>query len=165
MINVYLGLGSNLAEPSVQISRALRALAKIKDTTVVSCSSLYASLPMGPKDQANYVNAVVHLHTILPPLDLLAATQAIELEQGRERKNERWGPRTLDIDILLYGNEMINNDELVVPHYGMNVREFVLYPLLEINPQLCLPGGEMLADIAKDCPVNGLSILSPAPTF
>jgi 2-amino-4-hydroxy-6-hydroxymethyldihydropteridine diphosphokinase len=165
MIDVYLGLGSNLAEPSVQISRALRSLTKVKDTSVVSCSSLYASLPMGPKDQANYVNAVVYLHTNLAPLELLAATQAIELEQGRERKNERWGPRTLDIDILIYGNELINNDELVVPHYGMNVREFVLYPLLELNPQLCLPGGEILADIAKNCPVNGLSILSPAPTF
>jgi 2-amino-4-hydroxy-6-hydroxymethyldihydropteridine diphosphokinase len=165
MIDVYLGLGSNLAEPSMQISLALSALAKLKDTSVVSCSSLYSSLPMGPKEQANYVNAVVYLHTNLGPLDLLAATQAIELAQGRERKNERWGPRTLDIDILLYGNEMINNEELVVPHYGMKVREFVLYPLLEIEPQLCLPNGEMLADIVKDCPNNGLSILSPAPTF
>lgn len=165
MIDIYLGLGSNLASPSLQISVALRALTKLGNTHIVRCSSLYASQPMGPKEQPDYINAVVYLQTSLSPLALLSATQKIELEQGRERKGERWGPRTLDIDILLYGEDSINNEQLVVPHYDMRQREFVLYPLFEINPQLRLPNGERLADIIKNCPLNDLSILSCAPSF
>ena len=165
MIDVYLGLGSNLAEPSLQISRALEALAHLGQTTVLRCSSLYASRPMGPSDQPDYVNAVVHLQTLLTPMSLLAATQKIELQQGRVRKNEQWGPRTLDIDILLYGNEIINLPQLVVPHYGLKVREFVLYPLLEISPNLQLPDGENVTDVIKNCPLNGLCVLSCAPPF
>jgi 2-amino-4-hydroxy-6-hydroxymethyldihydropteridine diphosphokinase len=165
MIEVYLGLGSNLADPTLQIERALSALVQLSNTRVARCSSLYTSQPMGPKEQPDYVNAAVYLQTSLTPLALLTATQKIEQEQGRERKNERWGPRTLDIDILLYGDEIINSDELVVPHYGMKEREFVLYPLLEINPQIRMPDGQLLSDIAKKCALNGLSILSSAPTF
>lgn len=165
MIEVYLGLGSNLADPQSQITRALVALSHLKETRVRRCSSLYASQPMGPKTQPHYVNAVVFLHTNLRPMELLNATQNIELQQGRERKSERWGPRTLDIDILLYGNEIIARDELGIPHYGLKNREFVVYPLLEITPSLRLPDGELLADIAKKCPLNDLSILSSAPTF
>jgi 2-amino-4-hydroxy-6-hydroxymethyldihydropteridine diphosphokinase len=165
MINVYLGLGSNLAEPTRQIRDALAALNNLVDTRIKCCSSLYSSQPMGPQDQPDYVNAVAFLQTQLAPLALLKALQKIELEHGRERNAQRWGPRTLDIDILLYGEQQIDSSELVVPHYGLKKREFVLYPLFEISPQLSLPDGELLADFIKQCPINGLRILSPAPVF
>jgi len=165
MIDVYLGLGSNLAEPEQQICAALNALAKLSHTQIKCCSSLYGSVPMGPQDQADYVNAVVFIQTQLAPLVLLKALQTIELEQGRVRKAQRWGPRTLDIDILLYGEQQIDGSELVVPHYGMKEREFVLFPLFEISPKLSLPDGELLADLIQQCPLNSLKILSPAPIF
>ncbi|KXI29706.1 2-amino-4-hydroxy-6-hydroxymethyldihydropteridine diphosphokinase [Paraglaciecola hydrolytica] len=164
-IDVYLGLGSNLDKPVHQIQAALEALDNLAETAIKCCSSLYASQPMGPQDQPDYVNAVVLIHTQLAPLFLLKALQEIELEHGRVRKSERWGPRTLDIDILLYGEQQIDSSELVVPHYGMKQREFVLFPLFEISPQLCLPDGELLAELIKKCPINGLKILSPAPIF
>ena len=165
MTRVYLGLGSNLADPVSQISAALEALDKMPDSSVICCSSLYRSLPMGPQDQPDYVNAVVLIQTGLAPLPLLQAIQQIELQHGRTRKAERWGPRTLDIDILLYGNQQIDSEQLVVPHYGMKNREFVLYPLFEIAPQLQLPDGDILAELVQRCPINGLQILSPAPIF
>lgn len=165
MTKVYLGLGSNLAEPVRQISVALEALDKLLESSVVCCSSLYRSQPMGPQDQPDYVNAVVLIQTDLAPLALLSAVQQIELQHGRQRKAERWGPRTLDIDILLYGDEQIDSQQLVVPHYGMKKREFVLYPLFEIAPQLQLPDGSTLAELVQQCPLNGLQILSPAPIF
>jgi 2-amino-4-hydroxy-6-hydroxymethyldihydropteridine diphosphokinase len=165
MINVYLGLGSNLAEPTRQIRAALGALNNLAETTIVCCSSLYASQPMGPQDQPDYVNAVVLLQTQLAPLALLKSIQKIELEHGRVRKEERWGPRTLDIDILLYGEQQIDSSDLVVPHYGLKKREFVLFPLFEISPQLSLPDGELLTELIQQCPLNGLKILSPAPVF
>ncbi|WP_340679213.1 2-amino-4-hydroxy-6-hydroxymethyldihydropteridine diphosphokinase [Paraglaciecola sp.] len=165
MINVYLGLGSNLAEPTRQISAALGALNKLAETTIVCCSSLYASQPMGPQDQPDYVNAVVLLQTQLAPLTLLKSIQKIELEHGRVRKEQRWGPRTLDIDILLYGEQQIDSSDLVVPHYGLKKREFVLYPLFEISPQLSLPDGELLTELIQQCSLNGLKVLSPAPAF
>ncbi|MGX9080354.1 2-amino-4-hydroxy-6-hydroxymethyldihydropteridine diphosphokinase, partial [Klebsiella pneumoniae] len=95
-------------------------------------SQLYGSRPMGPADQPDYVNAVVRLTTRLAPLALLDQLQSIELEQGRVRKEERWGPRSLDLDLLLYGAECIQSERLTVPHYGMKEREFVLLPLAEI---------------------------------
>ena len=96
---------------------------------------------MGPQDQPDYINAVVKIQTRLTPIQLLDCTQAIELEQGRVRKDERWGPRTLDLDIILYGNEVIDSERLTIPHYGMKEREFVLYPLAEIAPSITLRVG------------------------
>lgn len=165
MTDVYLGLGSNLAEPISQISCALAALQRLPESEVKHCSSLYGSIPMGPQDQPDYVNAVVGIQTQLSPLELLKATQKIELEQGRERKEQRWGPRSLDIDILLFGEQIIQSDNLIVPHYGMKKREFVLYPLHEIMPELRLPDGELLKDLIRQCPLNNLKILSSAPRF
>lgn len=165
MLDVYIGLGSNLAEPVKQIYTALDAIHKLAETQIKYCSSLYSSQPMGPQDQADYVNAVVLLQTELAPMTLLKALQNIELEHGRVRKAQRWGPRTLDLDILLYGEQQIDSSELVVPHYGMKQREFVLFPLFEISSQLRLPDGELLADLIQQCPINGLKILSPAPIF
>ncbi|MFT4995307.1 MAG: 2-amino-4-hydroxy-6-hydroxymethyldihydropteridine diphosphokinase [Paraglaciecola sp.] len=156
MIEVYIGLGSNMAEPRSQISQALQALSRLSMSRLLKCSSLYASEPMGPQNQANYVNGVACLHTSLTPLALLAECQNIEQQQGRIRTGERWGPRTLDLDILLYGQDIIQQPSLVIPHYGMKQREFVLYPLHEISPELRLPCGTTLVTLLESCPLNGL---------
>lgn len=153
---VFIGLGSNLAEPISQIKAALNAITALVSTRFIQCSSLYASRPMGPQDQPDYVNAVVEIETELAPETLLDALQTIELNQGRERKENRWGPRTLDLDILLYGQQLINSQRLTVPHYGMKEREFVIYPLAEIQPDLILPCGENIDSVLKTIARNGL---------
>ena len=154
----YIGIGSNQADPIKQAKQAILVLKKLPKTQLIICSSLYCSTPMGPQDQPDYINAVAKLDTQLSPLDLLSALQKIELDQGRVRKDNRWGPRTLDLDIILYGDQQINNDRLVVPHYGMKVREFVLYPLFEIATDLVLPDGTVLSQLTKACDKNGLRI-------
>lgn len=159
MHTVYLGLGANLNAPRKQIHAAVAALKALKDVEFVCVSHDYASKPMGPQDQPDYVNAVACVKTALEPEQLLDLTQAIELEHGRVRKEERWGPRTLDIDILLFGNDVINTPRLTVPHYGLTEREFVVYPLLEIAPTLVLPNNQSLADITKTLPLNDLQKL------
>jgi len=156
---VYIGLGANLAQPVQQLERAVIALQGIKDTTLIQVSSFYGSKPMGPQDQPDYVNAVAALSTRLSAEELLTELQDIELEQGRQRKDERWGPRTLDLDILLFGDESIQTERLTVPHYGMKTREFVLYPLAELNSALVLPDGTRLSELLTTVPLNGLSRL------
>jgi len=156
MIEVYIGLGSNLAVPEEQIQAACKSLTSLPETKLIKCSSLYQSLPMGPQDQPNYVNAVALIETTLSPSSLLQHTQLIERQQGRTRKGNRWGPRTLDLDMLLYANQQIDTEDLTVPHSGMKHREFVLYPLLEIAPDLILPCGEKLSDLVLTCAINGL---------
>ncbi|WP_277052928.1 2-amino-4-hydroxy-6-hydroxymethyldihydropteridine diphosphokinase [Zestomonas thermotolerans] len=162
MERVYIGLGSNLAEPAEQLRRALTALAALPASQLVRHSSLYASAPLGPPDQPRYVNAVAALDTGLAPLELLDALQRIEQEQGRQRKAERWGPRTLDLDILLFGSRIIDEPRLTVPHYHMHARAFVLYPLAEIAEDLVMPDGRPLVDWLAACPFAGLERL-PAP--
>ena len=154
----YIALGSNLGDPVRQARTAIALLSGMPELSLQAVSSLYRSAPMGPQDQPDYINAVIALETSLTPLALLDLLQRIELEHGRERKDERWGPRTLDLDILLYGQEIINNPRLTVPHYGMKRREFVIYPLLEIAPQLMLPCGSSLLSLAAQCDRNGLEI-------
>ncbi|EHY9859202.1 2-amino-4-hydroxy-6-hydroxymethyldihydropteridine diphosphokinase [Vibrio parahaemolyticus] len=155
MITAYIAVGSNLADPVSQAQQAIEALKTLPNSEFVQASSLYSSTPMGPQNQPDYINAVVAIKTNLTPLELLDCTQAIEQEQGRVRKDERWGPRTLDLDIVLYGNEVINSERLIVPHYGMREREFVLYPLAEIAPSLQLPDGtevsELLEQVDRNC--------------
>ncbi|MCY1288438.1 2-amino-4-hydroxy-6-hydroxymethyldihydropteridine pyrophosphokinase [compost metagenome] len=159
MERVYIGLGSNLAEPAEQLRAALAAIAALPDSHLAQVSSLYASDPLGPPDQPRYVNAVAALDTALEPLQLLDALQRIELNQGRERKAERWGPRTLDLDILLFGERTLDEPRLCVPHYHMYARPFVLYPLAEIAAELVLPDGRPLAVLLQDCPYQGLERL------
>jgi len=160
MDRVYIGLGSNLAEPRKQLRSALDALTRIPDTQLAAVSSLYLSDPLGPPDQPRYHNAVAALNTSLPPLALLDALQAIELAHGRQRKAERWGPRTLDLDILLFGDRLISDARLTVPHYHMHARAFVLYPLAEIAPDgLQLADGRSLAVLVASCPYEGLERL------
>ncbi|WP_070962302.1 2-amino-4-hydroxy-6-hydroxymethyldihydropteridine diphosphokinase [Vibrio sonorensis] len=158
MTRVYIAIGSNMATPVKQAKQAIEALNTIPNSRLVKASSLYSSTPMGPQDQPDYINAVAAIETELTPLELLDQTQKIELEQGRVRKEERWGPRTLDLDILLYGNEVIDSERLTVPHYGMKEREFVLYPLVEIAPNLTLPDGTELNALLEAVPLNGLRV-------
>ncbi|WP_423839839.1 2-amino-4-hydroxy-6-hydroxymethyldihydropteridine diphosphokinase [Vibrio mytili] len=158
MITAYIAVGSNLADPVNQTQQAIEALKALPDSEFIKASALYSSTPMGPQNQPDYINAVVAIHTRLTPIALLNCTQAIEQEQGRVRKDERWGPRTLDLDIILYGNEVINSERLIVPHYGMKEREFVLYPLAEIAPSLQLPDGTEVSELLKQVDRNGLRI-------
>lgn len=147
MITAYIALGSNLDTPIDQLHRALQTIEALPQTTLLAVSSFYQSKPLGPQDQPDYVNAVAKIETALAPLALLDELQRIENEQGRVRLR-RWGERTLDLDILLYGNEIIQNERLTVPHYDMNNREFVIVPLAEIAPDLVLPTGIKLAELA-----------------
>lgn len=130
-MTVYIAIGSNLASPLEQVNAAIRALADIPDSRVVSVSSLYRTPPLGPQDQPDYLNAAVALETSLAPEALLDHTQRIELQQGRVRKAERWGPRTLDLDIMLFGDAIINSERLTVPHYDMKNRGFMLWYCLK----------------------------------
>ncbi|MGX9418520.1 2-amino-4-hydroxy-6-hydroxymethyldihydropteridine diphosphokinase [Vibrio sp. WJH972] len=158
MTTVFIAIGSNLNDPVEQAQRGIDALKSIPRTRFIRSSQLYSSSPMGPQDQPDYINAVVEIETQLAPLELLNLTQQIELEHGRVRKDERWGPRSLDLDILLFGQQILDSERLTVPHYGMKVREFVLYPLAEIAPNLILPDGTELTDLLKQVDKNGLSI-------
>lgn len=151
MIRAYIGLGANLGDPAEQLASAITAINAIEQSTIDAVSSVYQSPPMGPSDQPDYLNAVAALTTTLTPSQLLTALQGIENAQGRER-GERWGPRTLDLDILLYGDQHVALEHLQIPHPGLHQRNFVLLPLLEIaGPNLVLPGGEELGTLVAGC--------------
>ncbi len=141
---VYIAIGSNLASPLEQVNAAVQAIGEIPDSHIVAVSSFYRTPPLGPQDQPDYLNAAVALDTALAPEALLDHTQRIELQQGRVRKAERWGPRTLDLDIMLFGDEVIHTERLTVPHYDMKNRGFMLWPLFEIAPELIFPDGVSL---------------------
>ena len=156
----YIGLGSNLGEPEAQIRSAVIAINNMPHSKITKISQLYFSRPMGPKDQPDYMNAVAAIETDLSPIELLDQLQQIENDAGRIRKDNRWGPRVLDLDILLFDNQVLDCDRLTVPHYGMKEREFVLIPLAEIAPELTLPGGESINRLSKNIDTNGLKIHS-----
>lgn len=158
MRRTYIGLGSNQQQPAGQLQQALRALAAIPQSRLQACSRLYRSRPLGPQDQPDFINAVAVLDTALPPLELLDALQAIEAAQGRVR-TRHWGPRTLDLDLLLYGNEQMDGPRLTLPHPGLVQRNFVLVPLAELAPDLVLPDGQKLADLLPACGTEGLQVL------
>lgn len=141
----YIGIGSNLDDPVRQVQEALDELDAIPDSVLLAQSSLYSSKPMGPVEQPDYVNAVAALDTLLSAEDLLAELRRIEDRQGRERRAEKWGPRVIDLDLLLYGKKTINSGDLVVPHPGLHERDFVIIPLGEIAGNLNIPGRGYLA--------------------
>lgn len=157
MTLAFIALGSNLAAPLEQVNAAVAALAEIPNSRIVAVSSFYRTPPLGPQDQPDYLNAAVALETGLAAEALLDNTQRIELQQGRERKAERWGPRTLDLDIMLFGEQVIDSERLTVPHYDMKNRGFMLWPLFEIAPELHFPDGvalrSVLTQLAADKPV------------
>ncbi len=160
MTTAYIGLGSNLSEPIEQVRNAVKQIEKIAQSQVTAVSSLYLSKPMGPQDQNDYINAIIALNTSLSAIELLNALQAIENEAGRVRKENRWGARILDLDIILFGNEVINSERLTIPHYGMAEREFVLLPLVEIAPSLQLPNGKSVKLLSQKIANNAMVKLS-----
>lgn len=146
---VFVGLGSNLEEPLKQLSDAVIAIRQLPQTQCQKVSSVYVTSPMGPKDQPDYLNAVVELQTTLAVEALLTHLQAIEQQQGRKRDGSRWHARTLDLDILLYNSDCIDTPTLTVPHRGCHERAFVLYPLQELDAELQIPGKGDLAFLIK----------------
>ena len=144
-----IGIGSNQDDPVEQVSVALRALAGLPDTHLIYASSLYRNPPMGPVAQSDYVNAVAILLTRKSARELLLGLQALELAQGRRRDTElHWGPRRIDLDILTYGRQVIDDPDLIIPHPGISLRNFVLLPLLEICPDLPIPGQGTVSRLA-----------------
>ncbi|MFA5678734.1 MAG: 2-amino-4-hydroxy-6-hydroxymethyldihydropteridine diphosphokinase [Pseudomonas sp.] len=160
MQRCFIALGSNQADPAAQVTRAFSELRNLPQSQLLACSSLYRSAPLGPQDQPAFINAVAMLDTLLSPEALLDALQHIELNAGRVRKAERWGPRILDLDLLLYADQMIDTPRLQVPHYHMHARSFVLYPLAELAADLIMPDGTTLQDLLDACPPAGLARLS-----
>ena len=154
MVRCYIALGSNLKNPLLQVQTAVNALAQLPDSILQSVSPWYQSKAIGPI-QPDYINGAACIDTTLTAIDLLHQLQRIENDQQRVR-HQRWGPRTLDLDLLLYGDQIINCNELTVPHPRMTERNFVLYPLLDIAPQLQLPNGSLLHTALNCCPSDGI---------
>jgi 2-amino-4-hydroxy-6-hydroxymethyldihydropteridine diphosphokinase len=144
----HIGLGSNLDDPRAQVTTAIAEIGALPGVEIVARSSLYSSPPMGPQDQPHYINAALAVTTRLSSHALLDALQMLERAHGRSRDGVHWGPRTLDLDILLYGDEQADGPRLHLPHPGLKERDFVVLPLLEIAPAMILPDGESLASVA-----------------
>jgi 2-amino-4-hydroxy-6-hydroxymethyldihydropteridine diphosphokinase len=154
-IRAYIGLGSNLENPRRQVELALTEISEIPQTRLLKSSRWYQSKAVGPGQQPDYVNGVALIETGLEPHQLLDQLQAIEEAHERVRKI-RWGPRTLDLDLLLFGAECIDTPRLTVPHAYLTQRNFVLYPLADITEDLVLPSGEVLESLLANCSSEGL---------
>ena len=157
----FVGLGSNLADPLVQVRQALVELESIPGTWVTACSSLYRTSPIGYLEQPDFINAVASLQTTLKPQALLAALLAIENRHGR-RRAVRNAQRTLDLDLLLYGEEVIDQDGLTLPHPRLHERAFVLAPLAEIAPDAMVPGRGRVQDLLARVDCNGVTRIDVA---
>lgn len=158
-VRSYIALNSNLNNPIQQMNRALQALKHLPESKLQQVSRFYQNPPMGPQDQPDFINAVAALDTSLEPFALLTYLQQIENQQGRVRDPKRpWGERTLDLDILLYGDCCIQSEHLTIPHAGLMQRYFFLLPLYEIAPELKLPNGELLSACL---PLERAALLTP----
>ena len=156
MIDAYIALGSNLEDPPRQLQLAIDALGALPESRLIRVSPGYSSPAVGPGQQPDYINAVAHLATRLGPEQLLDHLQAQETLQGRTR-SLRWGPRTLDLDILLYGDLQLCTERLTIPHPALAQRNFVLYPLADLcETNFVLPDGTELGTLLEDCPRGDL---------
>ena len=158
MTVVYIGLGSNMKSPKQQIRSAIKSIEGIVSTQVLRVSSLYKSKPFGPQNQDDYINAVAEIDTNLMPLELLECMQDIENQHGRIRI-ERWGPRTLDLDILMFGEKIIKDNKLTVPHPEIENSSFVLVPLAEIDSNCLIPGKGPVANLLNVVDQKDLEII------
>ncbi|VFP85975.1 2-amino-4-hydroxy-6-hydroxymethyldihydropteridine diphosphokinase [Candidatus Erwinia haradaeae] len=156
MHRVYLSLGSNLSHPLQQIKNALNKVASIQKSNIVSTSLFYETPSYGLTNQPHFYNIAVALDTYLDPEELLNSTKDIEIKQGRIRSELRWGARIIDIDIMLFNNITLKTPELTIPHYDMHNRAFMLIPLLEIAPKICLPNGQKLSAILSNLSCNAI---------
>ncbi len=160
LVLAYVGLGSNLDQPLTQVTEALSELSALGACQLIAHSSLYRTRPLGPAGQPDYINAVAALETGLDAESLLDSLQTIEQRHGRIRSGERWGPRTLDLDLLLYADAVIDSPRLQVPHAQMSQRAFVLYPLAEIAPDdLQIPGMGLLSRLLEQVSENDIERL------
>ena len=155
-VQVYIGLGSNLDNPQTHIYTALSELRSLALDDAVVSSPLYVTSPVGPRDQPDYVNAVAGFDTRLDAHELLHEILDIEQKHGRKRTGSQWGPRTLDLDLLLYGEDVIQTKMLTVPHPRIRERAFVLKPLADIAPGLQIPGQGDVHDLLEDCDQSGI---------
>ena len=155
-VSCFIGLGSNVGDSRAWVRAALRALEALPDTRILQISRLVRSKPLGNLPQNDYINAVAHLETALAVEDLLGQLHRIETAHGRVRE-QRWGARTLDLDILLYGDAMINLPNLTIPHAGIAARNFVLYPLRElVGDAFAVPGLGRLDALIAQCSAQGM---------
>lgn len=159
-VPAYVAVGSNLRDPRRQVESALARLAGVQDTRLEARSRLYRTRPMGPQDQPHFINAAAGLLTRLDARALLAELQAIERDLGRTPPPVRWGPRLIDLDLLLYGALAIDEPGLRLPHAGIHERSFVLYPLADIAPELYIPGRGCVAELARRLGSDDLELLS-----
>jgi 2-amino-4-hydroxy-6-hydroxymethyldihydropteridine diphosphokinase len=156
----YVGIGSNLGDPEAHVRLACDDLAQVPGSRLRACSHLYRTAPVGPQDQPDFVNAAARLDTELSAAHLMNELKAIECRHGRVRDGRRWGPRTLDLDLLLYGDAVIEKPGLRVPHPAMANRAFVLVPLADVAPgELVIPGFGAIAELLARCPAVGISRL------
>lgn len=158
-MRAFVALGANLDDPVAQVRAGAAALDRLPDTRRISCSSLYRTAPVGRVDQPDFINAVCEIETALPARELMQALLEIERERGRVR-DVAGGPRTLDLDLLLYGNSVLDEPGLTVPHPRLHERAFVLYPLQEIAPQLAIPGRGRVGDLVAGCAGQGIERLA-----
>ena len=155
-VRAFIGLGSNLDAPAARLARALEDLELLPDSQFIAASPLYANPPFGPVAQDEFVNAVAMIDTTLKPHALLRELRRIEAAHGRVRDGTRWGPRTLDLDILVYGTLELDEPDLHIPHRGLTDRNFVLYPLADLAPDLVLPRYGALRTLLARCSSEGL---------
>jgi 2-amino-4-hydroxy-6-hydroxymethyldihydropteridine diphosphokinase len=159
----YVALGSNLDQPVAQIERAFTALANLPQCRLIARSRLYKTQPLGPQDQPEFINAAAGLVTTLTPRQLLVELKRLERELGRAHPVVRWGPRLIDLDLLVHADAQISESDLTVPHRGLPERNFVLYPLRDIAPELLVAGHGRVSQLAARVGGAGLALLADAP--
>jgi 2-amino-4-hydroxy-6-hydroxymethyldihydropteridine diphosphokinase len=155
----YVGLGSNLGDPQDALRRTIEALRGLPDTRLITTSPLYRTVPFGPVEQGAFINAVAGVVTRQSPIDLLRRLRALERQLGRAESRVRWGPREIDLDLLMHGECTLSCDELTLPHPGIPERDFVLYPLRDIAPELHIPGMGRVVDLAARVANRGIERL------
>lgn len=148
-MRAYVGLGGNIGERELNLQRALELLDAEEGIEVVAVSRFRETAPVGYLDQPPFLNAACAIETDLPPRELLGRLLAVERALGRERAGPRFGPRVIDLDLLLYADRVVEEDGLVVPHARLHERRFVLEPLAELDPELALPDGRRLQDLLR----------------
>ena len=153
----YVGLGSNLGDSRRMLERAVDGIAGLARTRLIAVSPLYRSLPFGPVEQGDFLNAVAAVITTLEPRELLQALRSLELDLGRQPSKLRWGPREIDLDLLVHGDACIDEDDLTLPHPGIPERDFVLYPLRDVAAALQVPGVGTVAELAAQVADRGMT--------